>query len=44
MELHNLKDCEKNKFRCDSCDLKISPLKLDEHDCKEDLKSELKNF
>ena len=24
MELHCLKNCEKNKFKCDSCDLKIS--------------------
>ena len=41
MELHCLKDCQKNQFSCDSCDLKISLKKFDEHDCLQDLKSEL---
>lgn len=44
MELHCLLDCEKNEFRCDSCDLKISIKKMDNHNCKEDLKSQLKVF
>ena len=38
MEIHCLKDCENNEFRCDSCDLTIKIKKLHAHDCKEDLK------
>ena len=44
MELHCLKDCEGNEFRCDTCDLKIGIKKFDEHNCLQDLKLELVSF
>ena len=44
MEIHCLKDCDQNLFKCDSCDLKIAIKNFDKHNCKEDLKSHLKNF
>ena len=44
MEIHIWKDCHKSLFRCDQCDLIIHLDKVDHHDCKEDLKQELKNL